>query len=73
MKLAALIIGLSLSIPGIADVRVKTEVKPAKIIYKSGVTKEQHMAAVASCMDLKSTMEGKELKECIKQKLGLAK
>jgi hypothetical protein len=73
MKLVALVFSLSLSIPVMANDRVKTEVKPPTIILKSGVTKEQHMAAEAGCKDLKSTMEGKELKDCIKQKLGLAK
>ncbi len=56
-----------------ADVRVKKVVVSPTIILKSGVTKEQHMAAEANCKSLQSTMEGKELKNCIKQKLGRAK
>jgi hypothetical protein len=73
MKLTALILGLVLLLPAMAATRVKTEVKPVTIVLKSGVTKEQHMAAEANCKDLNSTMEGIELKRCVKQKLGLLK
>lgn len=37
-----------------------------------GFTKEQHMAAEAACKAIDSEMRGRELKACIKQKLGLA-
>lgn len=37
-----------------------------------GFTKEQHMAALAACKAINADMQGRELKECIKQKLGLS-
>lgn len=40
-------------------------------VYDLGFTKEQHMAADAACKAIKADMHGRELKECIKQKLGL--
>lgn len=36
-----------------------------------GFTKEQHMAAEAACKAINADMRGRELKECIKVKLGL--
>lgn len=36
-----------------------------------GFTKEQHMAAVAACKAINADMQGKVLKECIKEKLNI--
>jgi hypothetical protein len=36
-----------------------------------GFTKEQHMAAEAACKSINADMRGRELKDCIKQKLGI--
>lgn len=36
-----------------------------------GITKEEHMAAEAACKSAHPDIRGKELKECIKDKLGL--
>jgi hypothetical protein len=52
--------------------RKKVVVKEKPLVLKSGVTKEQHMAAEAACREIKSSMNGKELKVCVKEKLGLS-
>lgn len=36
-----------------------------------GFTKEQHMAAQAACKMINADMQGRELKECIKNKLNI--
>lgn len=47
------------------------ESKSKSKVNDLGFTKEQHMAAEASCKAINAEMRGRELKECIKQKLGL--
>ena len=36
-----------------------------------GFTKEEHMAAEAACKAMKADIRGRELKDCIKAKLGI--
>lgn len=36
-----------------------------------GFTKEQHMAAEAACKAMKADIRGRELKDCIKEKLNI--
>ena len=74
MKYSALFLsGLILAFSSVsmaAGVHVKApDVKQPPVILKSGFSKEQHMAAEASCREIKRNMMGVELKECIKQKL----
>lgn len=75
MKFSALFLSLTFSSLAMAQAgHVKApEVKRPTIILKSGFTKEQHMAAEASCRLINKRMTGPELKDCIKKKLGIIK
>lgn len=39
--------------------------------HELGFTKEEHMAAEAACKAMNLDIRGKELKECIKEKLNI--